>query len=127
MARKSCGHFVRFVIVGAASNALLYVLYIFATSLGIGHKAAMTALYILGVLQTFVANRTWSFGHRGPAAFALKRYHMAYLLAFCLNFGVMFLFVDCLGYSDKLVQGCMVVIVGLLLFVVQKYWVFKSD
>lgn len=125
--RRSGVQFVRFLIVGAASNVLLYVLYILATSQGIGHKTAMSVLYMLGVLQTFVANRSWSFDHRGRGTSALMRYLVAYLLAFCLNFGVMYAFVDRLGYSDKLVQGCMIVVVALLMFLAQKYWVFKSD
>jgi putative flippase GtrA len=124
--QRSAAQFVRFIIVGLASNAVLYLLYLAATSAGVGHKTAMTILYFLGVLQTFLANRTWSFRYRSGNTGALVRYLIVYLLAYLLNLGVMYTMVDRLGYSDKLVQGGMVVIVAVIMFLSQKLWVFRS-
>lgn len=124
--RQSGAQLARFIIVGLASNAILYLLYIAATALGVGHKTAMSVLYLVGVAQTFLANRTWSFGYRDEYKGALARYLAAYLLSYVLNFCVMYALVDHLGYSDKVVQGCMVIIVAALMFLLQKYWVFRT-
>ena len=123
--RIGSAQFARFVAVGVASNVVLYLLYILATSLGVGHKTAMTVLYVLGVLQTFVANRSWSFRHGGAARQAFVRYLAAYLFAYLVNLGVMHVMVDRASYSDRWVQGCMVIVVAAMMFLLQKFWVFR--
>jgi putative flippase GtrA len=117
---------LRFAAVGIASNLALYLLYILATVLGVEHKLAMTMLFALGALQTFIANKTWSFRHRGLYSTALIRYCLVYILAYAINLAAMVELVDRLGYSDRLVQGAMIVVVAVFLFGAQKYWVFRE-
>ena len=56
---------IRFAVVGFASNLVLYLVYLGLTSIGLGHKNAMSILYVVGVLQTFVFNNKWTFRHYG--------------------------------------------------------------
>ena len=63
--KKALTQFSRYAIVGLASNAIGYVLYIGLTRLGLGPKLAMSLLYGIGILQTFLFNKRWTFGHRG--------------------------------------------------------------
>ena len=63
--------FIRYAIVGVVSNALLFVLYLSLTVAGVGHKLAATLVYAVGVAQTFVFNRSWSFRDEGAAHHAL--------------------------------------------------------
>src|SRR5438552_667659 len=75
---STVGTFVRFAIVGIVSNAVLFVLYLLVTQLGMGHKLAATLAYAAGVLQTFVFNRSWSFRDVGALRPACIRYVAAY-------------------------------------------------
>ncbi|MBS0543123.1 MAG: GtrA family protein, partial [Proteobacteria bacterium] len=63
--RATLGQLIRYGIVGFASNAVGYLLYLAITAAGMEHKLAMTLLYAVGVAQTFVFNKRWSFGHGG--------------------------------------------------------------
>ncbi|MBV5310569.1 GtrA family protein, partial [Chromatium okenii] len=54
----------RYALVGVASNAFGYFLYLLLTNVGMGYKSAMSLLYIVGVAQTFIFNRSWSFRHQ---------------------------------------------------------------
>jgi len=117
---------LRFGIVGLVSNAVLYGLYILATSMGIQHTVAMTAVFALGVLQTFVFNRRWSFAYRGPHGGAMLRYLISYAAAYAVNLTAMLLLVDVEGFSHRVVQAVMVVVVALFLFLAQRLWVFRS-
>ncbi|WGS54150.1 GtrA family protein [Paraburkholderia sp. D15] len=117
----------RFVAVGIASNAILYVLYLAATSIGIGHKVAMTALFALGIVQTFVFNKKWSFQHSGSNGSAFIRYLGAYCAAYCINLAAMMIFVDRYHISDRLVQAVMIVVVAAFMFVAQRLWVFPAS
>ena len=93
---KISGQFVRYAIVGLISNGVLYLAYLVLTWLGLGHKFAMTLLYVVGVLQTFVFNRNWTFKHGGLVGAALTRYAVAYGFGYLLNFAALALFVDVL-------------------------------
>ena len=117
--------FFRYALVGLTSNLLLYLLYLLLTYLGMGHKSAMTGLYFLGVLQTFVLNRNWSFRHNGHVSHALARYLIVYATGYFLNLIVLLLLVDFLGFHHELVQGSMIMFLAVLLFISQRYWVFR--
>ena len=114
----------RYVIVGLVSNAVLYVFYLGLTAAGMGHKLAMTLLYALGVVQTFVFNRRWTFRFRGAVPGAAVRYLAAYAAGYAANFLSLYVFVDRLGVPHQAVQGASILAVAVLIFAMQKYWVF---
>ena len=44
--------FIRYATVGLAANGVGYILYLALTWAGMGHKTAMTLLYVVGVSMT---------------------------------------------------------------------------
>lgn len=118
--------FIRYTVVGVASNATLYLLYLLATWLGAGPKTAMTGLYVLGVLQTFVFNKKWSFRFAGAAAPALIRYAMVYVLGYVINFMALMLLVDQAGLPHQWVMAGLVLFMAIFFFMGQKFWVFRQ-
>ena len=119
--------FIRYAIVGLLSNLLLYIAYLGLTSVGLEYKAAMTLLYILGVLQTFIVNRSWSFNHNGMAHTAFIRYVIAYALGYLLNLGLLWFAVDRLHLPHPIVQAVAIVVVAISLFLMHRYWVFAPS
>lgn len=118
--------FLRYTVVGITSNLVLYVIYLLATSFGVGHKTAMTLLYGVGILQTFLLNRRWTFNHQGYVPSALTRYIAIYALGYLVNFAGLYLFVDELGFPHQVIQGLLILIVAVLLFMLQRIWVFNN-
>ncbi len=114
----------RYAVVGLASNAVGYLLYLLLTYVGMGHKSAMSLLYAVGVAQTFYFNRTWSFRHQGRLHGAFARYVLAYALGYLLNLGLLWLAVDRLHLPHQGVQAGAIVLVAVCLFLMHKYWVF---
>jgi putative flippase GtrA len=121
------GEFARFAVVGVLSNLALFLLYLVITHLGVGHKFAASLVYAIGVMQTFVFNRTWSFRDRGAAAPALRRYIAVYGAGYVLNMIVLTALVDHAGYPHQWVQGTMIIVLAVLLFAAQKLWVFRDQ
>lgn len=117
--------FLRYAVVGLASNAVLYAAYVALTSIGVEPKLAMTILYAMGVLQTFVFNKRWSFRHAGKHGPAFVRYCAAYAFGYAVNLLALLLLVDRLGYPHQLVQAFMILSLAVMLFVLQKFWVFR--
>ena len=118
--------FMRYVLVGLISNAILYGIYILLTSLGMGPKLAMSLLYGLGMIQTFVFNKQWSFRFNGAAAPALMRYATAYALGYGFNLAALILLVDQIGLPHQWVQGVMLFVIAIMVFLAQRYWVFAQ-
>ena len=117
---------IRDLIVGLASNAVIYVGYLLLTQLGMGPKLAMSLLYGVGVLQTFVFNKNWSFRCEGAATPALVRYATVYALGYFIQFLSLALLVDRMGLPHQWVMGVLILIVAMFLFLAQKLWVFRQ-
>lgn len=118
--------FFRYAVVGIISNLTLYLGYLLLTNLGMGHKSAMSLLYATGVVLTFIFNRSWTFSHQGHITKSFVSYISIYVFGYLLNLGGLYCFVDILGFRHEWVQGFLVFIIALLLFVLQKTIVFKS-
>lgn len=116
---------VRFAIVGVLSNAVLYLVYLWLTTLGMGHKSAMSLLYALGVGQTFLFNKRWTFRHDAAVHTALLRYVALYAAGYLFNLLMLMLLVDRAGFPHQWVQGGMILLLAVALFAGQKYWVFR--
>lgn len=127
MDAATSGQFLRYAFVGLVSNLLLYLAYLGLTVWGLGHKTAMTLVYVLGVLSTFVANRAWSFKHQGIAQTAFVRYLIAYILGYLLNLGLLWLAVDRLRLPHQWIQAGAIVAVAVSLFLMHKFWVFAPS
>lgn len=117
---------IRYGVVGVLSNTIGYILYLVITFFGTEHKLAMTLLYVLGVMQTFIFNKRWSFRDGGAYGPALVRYCITYGFGYFINLTALFVFVDFFGYRHQIVQGILVLSLAVILFLLQKFWVFRS-
>jgi putative flippase GtrA len=104
---------------------VLFGLYLLLTSTGLSHVPGMTLVYAVGVAQTFVANRSWTFGHTGAPGAPFARYVATYGLGYLVNLALLTLLVDVAGLPHAWVQGALIFVVAALVFVLQKYWVFR--
>ncbi|MDO9213372.1 MAG: GtrA family protein [Methylococcales bacterium] len=118
---------IRYGLVGVASNATIYCVYLLITYLGVEPKAAMTLVYILGASIGFIGNRKWTFAHQGNATSAAIRYVLAHSFGYVLNFLILYTFVDHLSYAHQWVQAAAIIIVAGFLFIVFKYFVFRES
>lgn len=124
--RRSATQFFRYGLVGIASNLSGYLLFLLITYWGMGPKIAMTLLYVVGATIGFFGNRQWAFAHKGALLGSGARYFMAHVLGYLINFFMLFIFVDGLGYSHQWVQAGAIIVVAGFLFVVFKYFVFPK-
>jgi putative flippase GtrA len=117
---------LRYVIVGLISNLLAFLAYLLLSHTLMGHKAAMSLVYWLAVMQSFYFNRSWSFQHAGRWSSTFWKYVSAYLIGYLVNMLALLVAVDWLGFAHQWVQGGMIFATAALLFVLQRYWVFAA-
>jgi putative flippase GtrA len=117
---------IRYGLIGLASNALIYFAYLVITYFGIPPKITMTLVYIAGAFIGFVGNRKLTFAYRGDATWAVSRFIMAHFFGYLLNYLILFIFVDHLGYYHQWVQIAAIMFVAAFLFIAFKYFVFRE-
>ncbi|PLQ01535.1 GtrA family protein [Cupriavidus pauculus] len=120
------GQILRYGIVGVISNLTGYLVYLAVTYLGVEPKLAMTVLYAAGATVGFFGNRKWAFRHEGSFWRAASRYAIAHLCGYSLNFCLLYVFVDRLGYPHQLIQAIAIFVVAGFLFLVFKFFVFRT-
>lgn len=119
--------FIRYAIVGLASNLVLYITYLWLTLYGVEIILAMSLVYIFGICLTFGFNRKWTFNHKGHIPKAFFRYVLIYVVGYVVQLLGLYVFVDVLGYPHQLIMALLIVIVAVILFVLQKTVVFKKN
>jgi putative flippase GtrA len=117
---------IRFAVIGLSLNAALYASYLLLTHTVMGSRAAMTVTYSAGVLIGFVLNRRITFRFEGDNGSALLRYIGAYAIGYAINFIGLWLLVDRFAVAHEIVQGGMTLCLPVVLFSLQRYWVFPN-
>ena len=118
---------IRYGVVGVASNAAIYCLYLLITWLGMEAKLAMTLVYLVGAAIGFFGNRKWTFEHGGAVTGAALRYVLAHTFGYLLNLAILYVFVDRYGYPHQWVQAAAIIVVAGCLFVIFKFLVFRES
>lgn len=119
--------FLKYALVGFGSNVVLYILYLLITNLGIGHKSAVSVLYLIGVLQTFLFNRSWTFDYKGRRIGTFWRYMITYATGYLVNISMLVLLVDKMGLPHQIVQAVLIIVIAAGIFGAQRLWVFRKD
>lgn len=115
-----------FALIGVASNAVLYAMYLALTAGGLGHKTAMSVAFVAGVLWSYWFNRVWTFRHTGALTCSALRYAGTYAIAYAANVGALVVLVDIAHLAHETVMLALIVATAGLTFVLQKTWVFRS-
>lgn len=115
---------LRFLTVGLVSNAVLYLFYVVLTWIGLSPFLAVGIVFVFGVMQTFVFNRRWTFSQQHSGSMQLPRYLIVYIIAFLVNILCIYIFVNLMAYPHQWVQAVAIPVLGVFLFIGQRYWVF---
>lgn len=124
---KSSKEFVRYILVGVATNGFGYLLYFLFTTLGVSPVLYISVSYSVHVGLGFYFNKKWSFTHEGQIAASAVRYLISYVVCYAMNVAALKYFYGYWGISHMLVQAASMMVIAPLLFVAQKFWVFREN
>lgn len=122
---KFSKEFIRYAAVGVGTNVCGFLIYVLFTTLGVSPVLTISIFYPIYLGLAFYLNKKWSFSHKGHISRTAVKYLIAYFCCYILNVAVLKFFNEYLGYSHLIVQAITIIVMALLLFLVQKYWVFK--
>ncbi|CAD6002674.1 GtrA family protein [Agreia sp. COWG] len=118
---------VRFGALGVANNLLAYAIFAGLTLAGVASIAAATITYVLGMVVSYLGNRSFTFRHTGSARRSLVRFLIVNAVGYGINVAILAIFVEHLGFNALLVQFVAIVIVAGFIFVSMRFWVFSGD
>ena len=125
--RDIFGRLVRYGLVGIATNAAGYLLYLLLTWIGLGPKTTMTILYAVGATAGYYGNRRLAFEYHGRISSSAMRYGVAHLCGYGLNFAVLYVLHDVLRYPHQIVQAVAILLVAGFLFLSFNFFVFPRQ
>ncbi len=119
---------LRFGVVGLFNTALgLGLIFGAKAFLGLGDLAANLLGYGLGLVSSFVLNRSWTFRHEGRAAAAFWRFGLAFVAAYVLNLITVFGLRDAAAMNSYLAQGCGVITYTVSFYLMSVSYVFPAQ
>jgi len=119
---------IRYGLIGVVLNAAGFLIYVlFTTIIGVNPIAYISAFYPVRIVLAFYLNKKWSFTHEGHVPASAIRYLIAYISCYLLNVAMLKYLYEYWGISHVLVQAIAIVVIGPLLFVILKFWVFKEN
>ncbi len=117
----------KFSFVGLCSNVLGYGAYLLLVANGMDPKIALTLLYSIGVLVSYLGNKRLTFRNTGNFLSSGARYLAVYFMGYLLNLFLLFWFVDRLGFPSQVVQAMAILLVAIALFAMLRIFVFRSS
>lgn len=116
----------KFAIVGVANNIVGYLIFVILSLSGTSAIPAMVVSYCTGMIISFFGNRSFTFGHQGRNGEAILRFIVANAAGLALNTGILWFFVDKIGFPQIPVQLFAIGCVAVLTFTLMRAWVFQN-
>jgi putative flippase GtrA len=120
--------FVKFGIVGASNTLLSFLIYTLLLKVfDVWYLAAAAIGFLIGAVNSFLLNRSWTFrGHVGDA-FTPVRWAVVQCCGLGLNEGLLFVFVKGVGLDELVGQAMATVIVTVATFSANRAWTFRVE
>ena len=117
---------LRFAIVGVKNNLVYYLLYIGLSVIGVGHELAVVAVYVFGILYSFLFNKNFVFRNHRPSKSTFAKYVLVYLLALILNLISLRVLTEFVGLNHYVAQGILIFAISAVVFVLLRLVVFRT-
>jgi len=125
--RNLTGKLIRYGIVGAISNGLLYLLYVGLTLLlSLAPLLASTIVFAIGIGVTYIGNALWAFDRPKSHGYSLPRYVLTYFSGFCVQIGVLSGLISVFGMPHLIAQLIGMGAAAVTIFLLLNLWVFRN-
>lgn len=114
-----------FGIVGIGLNIISYLIFCLLVYLEISYSVALSLVYISFLVINFFIYKKKIFHKGDHSKVTVVKYFFSHLLIYILNLFFLFLSVDIYKLSPFYSQFIIILILGLLMFYLYKYWVYK--
>ncbi len=115
---------VRFGVVGLATSAIGYIIYLLITYFGVSPILTMSLMYLIGTILSFIGNKKFVFQDIRSSRKTLLQFAFIYFLGYLINYLLLWYGTGQWGYSHQVVQGVAILIVAGFTFICLRLFVF---
>ena len=116
--------FSRFFVTGIILNSFFFCLYLLLVG-HIGPYLTISITYPLGIVTSYLANRSWVFGSNSKGRLGeIVRYLLTYLSGYLVNLIIIYILFDRMSVSYSFAQLAAVGFLVIYLFLMLRYFVF---
>lgn len=117
---------LRFALVGVSNTVLYAAAYLLLDRVGIHYVLASSVAFALGVLNSYVLNRRWTFRSQGRRAPELARFLCAQLLGVVASLSLLAALVEVVRLHPLVAQVVAFPVASLLTFALSREWAFAA-
>lgn len=123
--RASFNQFAKFILIGIFNTALNYGTF-FVLLAYTSYLVSLVIAHVIGVLNSFVWNKYWTFGSRELRFDEFIKFNLLYVIYFISNGAMLVAMVDYLHFTPQMGQLIALPTLTIISFAGQKYWSFKK-
>jgi putative flippase GtrA len=117
---------LKFILVGVLNTAIGYGCYFICLHLGLDYILSLTISHIIGVANSFLWNKLWTFKSKGGIRRELPRFITVYAVTYILNLAVLAVLVEGLSLDKRLSQAAVTCVLTAVSYFGHRLWSFKG-
>lgn len=118
---------IRFLIVGGINTAVGYAFFVLFVSLGFQYLIANTLATIIGVINSYLWNRFFTFKSKDKAMSEIVRFSLVYGTSYCISMLFLYLIVGRLGINVYVAGALNIIITTTISWFGHKNFSFKNQ
>lgn len=121
-------YFLRFATVGVINTLIGYAV-IFTCMYGLGQDPVLSNVfgYVVGLVISFVLNRSYTFRSKAAAAPQALRFAVFFVIAYLVNLGILIWMTRHLGVGSAIAQIVAGAAYFIVFFILSKCFVFAGE
>lgn len=116
---------LKFILVGILNTVIGYGVF-FILSYFFYYIIALIIAHIIGVTNSFVWNKYWTFGTRKNYLREFIKFNLVYLLVLLANIAILGFLVDYLKFDPRLCQMIVLPVVTIISYFGHRSWSFST-
>lgn len=117
---------IRFLIVGFINTVVGYGAYILLAYLGLHYNLAYTLSTIIGVTNSYIWNKYYTFQSKEKSVPEVIRFVCVYAVGYVINLFVLDILVDKLGVNQYIAGFFTLIVTTIISYVGHKFFSFKN-
>ena len=115
-----------YILVGVISNLFGYIVFLVITHFIFPPIITMSLMYSVSCVVGYLGNKKWTFSGISTASSTFLKYVLVQLSGYATNLFLLVLLYSKLGIPYQAVQFAAIFVVALQLFILRKFYVFRS-